>query len=113
MGTTGLSGIDGFGVFMSLVSGPPSLPGDTDGDGDIDDSDLGTSFANYTGPVGAAGGKTSSEGDTDGDGDVDDSDLGTSFSGYTGPLGPAAVPEPGTAAAILLSGLWIARRRRG
>ena len=35
------------------------LPGDTDGDGDIDDADLGTAFANYTGPVGSGGGKTS------------------------------------------------------
>ncbi|MFN3168862.1 MAG: beta strand repeat-containing protein [Phycisphaeraceae bacterium] len=100
-------------VVLSVVDA--ALPGDTDGDGDIDDSDLGTSFANYTGPVGAAGNKTAAQGDTDGDGDVDDSDLGTSFSGYTGPLGPIAagnVPEP--ASLITLAGLlgWVTRRRR-
>ena len=97
------------GSVLTLVSAP-ALPGDTDGDGDIDDSDLGTAFANYTGPVGAAGGKTAAQGDTDGDGDVDDSDLGTTFSGYTGPL--AAVPEPTSLALLGLSGLALARRRR-
>ncbi|MFN3166085.1 MAG: PEP-CTERM sorting domain-containing protein [Phycisphaeraceae bacterium] len=88
-----------------------AIPGDTDGDGDIDDSDLGTAFANYTGPIGAAGGKTAAEGDTDGDGDVDDSDLGTAFAGYTGPLTPASVPEPSSLAWFVLGALGLARRR--
>ncbi|MFN3167901.1 MAG: PEP-CTERM sorting domain-containing protein [Phycisphaeraceae bacterium] len=89
------------------------IPGDTDGDGDIDDSDLGTAFSNYTGPLSpGTGGKTAADGDTDGDGDVDDSDLGTAFSGYTGPLSPAAVPEPTSLALIGLGGLLALRRRR-
>ena len=87
------------------------VPGDTDNDGDLDDSDLGTSLSNYTGPVGDVG-KTAAEGDTDGDGDVDDSDLGTSFSNYTGPLSPVSVPEPTSLALLSLGGLWVARRRR-
>ncbi|MFN3168499.1 MAG: LamG-like jellyroll fold domain-containing protein [Phycisphaeraceae bacterium] len=91
----------------------PGIPGDTDGDGDIDDSDLGTAFSNYTGPLApGTGGKTAADGDTDGDGDVDDSDLGTAFSSYTGPLGPANVPEPTSLAITALGALALARRRR-
>ena len=87
-------------------------PGDTDFDGDIDDSDLGTAFASYNGPIGAAGGSNFASGDADGDGDVDDSDLGSLFAGYTGPLSPNSVPEPTSLALLTLGGLLVARRRR-
>ncbi|MFN3167583.1 MAG: sulfatase-like hydrolase/transferase [Phycisphaeraceae bacterium] len=89
------------------------LAGDTDGDLDIDDTDLGTLFGNYTGP----GGGTALgfyDGDTDGDGDVDDLDLGTAFVNHTGPLAPASVPEPGGLVAMLvgLSACGLRRRNR-
>ena len=108
-------------VYVSQLAAPirtfqlvyQPIPGDNDSDGDIDDSDLGTALANYTGPVGAAGNKTTLTGDTDGDGDVDDSDLGTAFSGYTGPLAPSNVPEPASLLVLGLSGgLFINRRPR-
>lgn len=108
--TTFASGFVFRGVFYN-----GQIPGDTDNDGDIDDSDLGTAFANYTGPVGGAGGKGLTDGDTDGDGDVDDSDLGTVFANYSGPLAPAPVlvPEPGSIALlIVLTAPFYARRRR-
>jgi len=101
-----------FAILNFVAAATRAIPGDTDGAGDIDDADLGTSFANYTGPVGAPGGKTAAEGDTDGDGDVDDADLGTSFAGYTGPLGPTNVPEPTSLALAVFAGLMTARRWR-
>jgi glucose/arabinose dehydrogenase len=92
--------------------GGGSLVGDPDGDGDIDDADLGIAFSNYTGPVGAVGGKSASQGDTDNDGDIDDGDLGTLFSNYTGPLTPASVPEPASAAVLLIGAGLVGRSRR-
>lgn len=82
---------------------PTTLLGDLDGDHDVDDADFATSFANYTGPVGASGGKTLAQGDTDFDGDVDDSDLGASFAAYTGPNASPVVPEPPATAALILA----------
>jgi autotransporter-associated beta strand protein len=96
---------------LAVITG--GIPGDTDGDGDVDDADLGTAFANYTGPLGVGvGNKTVADGDTDGDGDVDDADLGAAFAAYTGPLAAAAVPEPTSFALVGLGGLALIRRRR-
>jgi endonuclease I len=98
-------------IFLSAQVVAPLLPGDTDGDGDVDDADLGTAFSNYIGPMDpGVGTKTAAQGDTDGDGDVDDADLGAAFANYTGPIAAANVPEP-AASAVLLTLLIGARRR--
>jgi len=88
----------------------PTLPGDTDNDGDVDDADLGIAFSNYTGPLDGAD-KTAAQGDIDSDGDVDDADLGIAFSNYTGPQA-SAVPEPLTGLALIGTPLLAWRRRR-
>ena len=68
---------------------PATLPGDTDGDGDVDNTDLLTAFGNFTGPnvdpTPPTFGKTVAEGDNDGDEDVDNTDLLTAFGNFTGP----------------------------
>ena len=54
------------------------VPGDLDGDGDVDLSDLGALLANY----GMTQGATYEQGDIDGDGDVDLSDLSALLANY-------------------------------
>jgi hypothetical protein len=97
---------------IALIGASGLITGDTDGDGDIDDADLGTAFANYSGPAGSTARKTPSQGDADGDGDIDDADLGLAFAGYTGPIA-TAVPEPAGLAVLGLGSLMIGRGRRG
>ncbi len=61
---------------------PTGLPGDLDGDGDVDLSDLAGLLSNY----GMTSGAVPEDGDLDGDGDVDLSDLAALLANYgTGP----------------------------
>lgn len=54
------------------------LDGDTDGDGDVDLTDLAVTLANFDTPSGA----TRHDGDADGDGDVDLTDLALTLSNF-------------------------------
>lgn len=96
----------------TLTSPPPPIPGDLDGDGDIDGADISGIFAAFNGPGG--GMPANPQADLDGDGDVDGIDVSAAFVAYTGPLAPTNVPEPTGAALLLttLAGLAM-RRRRG
>ena len=63
--------------------------GDTNGDGDVDTSDILTAYGNFTGPDWTDG-VTRAQGDVDphpnGDGDVDVSDILVMFGNFTGPI---------------------------
>ena len=59
------------------------LIGDTDLDGDVDNSDVGGVIGNFTGP--GKFGKVWSDGNCDADSDVDNSDMGGMIGNFTGP----------------------------
>ena len=64
------------GYVSASVTAP--IPGDLDGDGDVDLADLAQLLGNY----GMAEGATYQDGDLDGDGDVDLSDLAALLGNY-------------------------------
>lgn len=99
-----------------LAKGTPLKPGDSDGDGDVDLSDLSNLAASYGLTTNAQWG----QGNFDTDNDVDLNDLATLAANYG--LGEAqafadfqalgVVPEPGAVAGIGVASLALLRRRR-
>jgi hypothetical protein len=103
---------------FTLLSVAPPMPGDMDGDGNVEFDDvegflLGLNDASaYEAIYGLA---AAVRGDTDGDGDLDFDDIGgfvSLLSGSSQALHPLAVPEPGTHALVLLGVLWWSAWRR-
>jgi hypothetical protein len=74
---------------------PPSEMGDTDGDGDVDNLDLGRAFAFFTGPLPAGYVRDNTHGDTDGDTDVDNTDLANIIASFTGATAAASKTTAG------------------
>jgi hypothetical protein len=65
---------------IALLDSP--ILGDADGDGDVDNADIGATAGGFGGS--GVTGKLWSTGDFDGDGDVDNADIGVTAGAYTG-----------------------------
>lgn len=79
------------------------VQGDTDGDDDIDVTDILSSFTNFSGPnvdpTPPTFGRTVAQGDNDGDEDVDVTDILAQFTAFTGPLDGSGLDGSGLGAA--------------
>ena len=89
------------------------VPGDVDGDGDVDLADVGYFEAQF----GASGlplppGANSADLDEDGDVDLDDLVFIRDNFGYVSAAPPAATPEPATMTVLAIGGLMALGRRR-
>ena len=98
---------DGVTLNLTLLT----VPGDVDGDGDVDDVDLGL----FEGQFGSQAPGTYTA-DFDGDEDVDLDDFAVMRDNIViapgAPQGGAATPEPATLALLLAGGLGLVRRKR-
>ena len=99
-----LDGVTGVG----LISGPDSVTGDADGDGDLDAADYIILKQNMGLSVGTAG----EDGDFDKDGTVDWDDLQTLIGTMNAADETQTIPEPTTLFVILAAGLPALLKRR-
>ena len=99
------------GLRIARLAPVTKVPGDTDGDGDVDLLDLDALGANF----GTLSGATCAEGDFDGDGDVDLLDLDILGANFGTGVPSTSVPEPNVAALAVIAcsfcGLYARRRR--
>jgi hypothetical protein len=106
------AGADLGDIFLNYAAVGPAVPGDFDGDGDVDGADFVAWQTNFPTATGAV----YQQGDADFDGDVDGADFvvwQTNFPFPTSP-GTSPVPEPTTLllGAIAAVGLLAIRRRK-
>lgn len=87
-------------VTYTGVAGSPSIPGDFNGDTQVNSTDLDIWSTNFSTPSGA----TTAMGDADLDGDVDGNDFLVWQRNVTGP-GAAAIPEPSSLALAFAAAL--------